>query len=58
MCRANVLDLPDVVGDELRVVELVVPVGGASVQVVVILVVAEVLEISSWKLEGCPSGHL
>ena len=40
----HVLDLPHVVCDELRVVELVVPVGGATVQIVVVFVLSQVLE--------------
>ncbi len=38
------LDLPDVVGDQLGIVELVVPVCSAAVQLVVVVVFAEALE--------------
>ena len=41
-----VSDLPHVVCDELRVVELVVPVGGSAIQVVVVFVFAHVLQSS------------
>ena len=43
--HTSFLDLPDVVGDELWVVELVVPVGGPAVELVVVVVLPEVLEL-------------